>query len=347
MKKIIYIVILVGVIVFFSYQRGISSSIDKNGEDVVFTVSAGESAEDIADSLKEKELINSKFYFEIYVAQKRLGEKLQAGEYMLNPSMSIKEIVSKLARGQSLSKEREIKIIEGWTIKDIGQYLERESMFQSEELLELVGFPLVDYRYNKEITAPKDYSDKFSFLDDKPKYLSLEGYLFPDTYRVFKDASLDAIVMKMLDNFDQKLNAEMRKDIKQQGKTIYEIVTMASLIEKEVQSKEDMKVVSGIFWDRIDDGQALESCATLAYILGHNKPQYTTEDTKIDSPYNTYQKKGLPPGPICNPGLQAIKAAIYPTFTDYNYFLTDPETKRTVFSITYQDHLNNKSKYLD
>ncbi len=347
MKKIIYIVILIVIIGFFSYQNGISSPADQNGENIVFVVSPGETSEIIAENLKKNKLINSKFYFEVYVWQKGLAEKLQAGEYILNPNMNIKEIASKLVKGQSLSKEREIKIIEGWTIRDIGQYFEREGMFQSEEFLELVGFPLVDYRYNKEMPIPKDYSDKFDFLNDKPNYLSLEGYLFPDTYRIFKDASLDDIVVKMLNNLDKKLTKEMREDIKKQGKTIYEIITMASLIQKEVQSEEDMKIVSGIFWDRIKNGQPLESCATLAYILGHNKPQYTLEDTEIDSPYNTYKHKGLPPGPICNPGLQAIKAAIYPTFTDYNYFLTDPKTKKTIFSITYQEHLNNKAKYLD
>jgi len=107
-----------------------------------------------------------------------------------------------------------------------------------------------------------------------------------------------------------------------------------------------MKIVSGIFWDRIKNGQPLESCATLAYILGQNKPQYSIEDTKTDSPYNTYLILGLPPSPISNPGLQAIKAAIYPEYTKYNYFLNRQDTGETIFSVDYDEHLRNKAKYL-
>ena len=171
--------------------------------------------------------------------------------------------------------------------------------------------------------------------------------MFPDTYRIYIDADLDDIIRKMLGNFDGKLTAKMREDISKQGKTIYEIVTMASLIEKEVRTEKDMKIVSGIFWNRIKNGQALQSCASLAYILGVNKAQYTTEDTKIISPYNTYQNPGLPPGPISNPGIQAIKAAIYPTDTDYNYFLTNPANGETIFSKTFNEHIKNKNKYLN
>ena len=138
----------------------------------------------------------------------------------------------------------------------------------------------------------------------------------------------------------------MRKDIKAQDRTIYEIITMASIVEKEVRILEDMKTVAGIFWDRIKYGQALESCASLAYILGESKVQYSVADTKIDSPYNTYKNPGLPPGPISNPGLNAVRAAIYPEYTSYNYFLSDPQTGDTIFSKTFEEHKQNKQKYL-
>jgi UPF0755 protein len=192
----------------------------------------------------------------------------------------------------------------------------------------------------------EDYSKDFSFLKDKPKNKNLEGYLFPDTYRFFTDVSGEEVILKMLSNFDNKLAPKMREDISSQGKTIFEIITMASVIEKEVRSEKDMKIVSGIFWDRIKNGQALESCATLAYILGVNKPQYSYEDTRIKSPYNTYINRGLPAGPIANPGIKAIEAAIYPEYTGYNYFLTASETGETIFSRTYEEHLINKNKYI-
>jgi len=344
-KKIIIIIALVMLGAGFLYWRGINSAVSKTGEDVLFLVSPGESVSQIGENLVKANLIKSEFYFKAYVRWNELEAKLQAGEYVLNPSFSIKKIVKILTGGEFLSKERTIKIIEGWNILEISQYFEREGMFQSEELLELIGFPQVDYRTNKKMPAPKNYAPNFDFLADKPVYYSLEGYLFPDTYRIFKDATLDEIVLKMLDNFDKKLTAEMRAEIARQDKTIYEIITMASLLEKEVRTEEDMKIVSGIFWDRIKNNQPLESCATLAYVLGINKPQYTAEDTKVDSLYNTYQNRGLPPGPISNPGLVAIRAAIYLEDTDYNYFLSRPDTGETDFSETYEEHIKKKAKY--
>lgn len=346
--KLIFIsLIIVFVIGLASYYRGINSVIDKNSSDVMFVVSKGESVKQIGDNLVNAGLIKSKFYFETYVWRTKNQANLQAGEYIINPRQSIKEIVAIFVAGDAAIQERTIKIIEGWNLRDIGQYFEREGMFQSEELLELVGFPKIDYRVNTNMSYPKDYSGKFSFLSDKPKYYSLEGYLFPDTYRIYEDATLDDIVVKMLNNFEKKLTSEMRAEITKQGKSIYEIITLASLIEKEVRIEKDMKIVSGVFWDRIKNGQPLESCATLAYILGENKPQYSLEDTKIDSPYNSYLILGLPPTPISNPGLKAIKAAIYPEFTKYNYFLNRFDNGETVFSETYEEHLKNKAKYLD
>jgi UPF0755 protein len=195
------------------------------------------------------------------------------------------------------------------------------------------------------------YLSDFDFLADKPDDASLVGYMFPDTYRVYASSTAEEVTYRLLDNFGKKLTLEMRQDIAKQGKTIYEIVTMASLIEKEAAidqggSNNDAKIISGIFWDRIKNRQALQSCATLAYILGVNKPQYSEADTKIDSLYNTYLHRGLPPGPIANPGLAAIEAAIYPEYTDYNYFLTPAGSKQMIFSKTYEEHLRNKAKYL-
>ncbi len=346
MRNLIFLIIVIFITIIIVYQYSINTSVSDTGDDVAFTISKGESVGQIGENLYQADLIKSKFFFKVYARLTKQQANFQAGEYMLNPSLSIKKIVNALVAGQPLSKERTIKIIEGWNTRDIGQYLENQGMFQGEELLELVGFPKVDYRYNNELPMPRNYSSQFAFLEDKPSHYGLEGYLFPDTYRIFKDATIEDVVEKMLTNFDKKLTQEMRDGTIKQGKTIYEIVIMASLVEKEVQSLEDMQIVSGIFWDRIKNSQPLESCATVAYILGVNKPQYTVEETKIDSPYNTYQNLGLPPGPICNPGLNAIRAAIYPEFTDYNYFLNRFDNKETIFSKTLEEHNRNKAKYL-
>lgn len=249
--------------------------------------------------------------------------------------------------------EKTVRFIEGWTSRNMGQYLEDQGIWQSEEFLAAVGFPQLDYSQEKELSKPLDFSNRFSFLEDKPKNRGLEGYLYPDTYRIYAASSTPAdLIEKMLLNFDKRLTAQMRADIAKQGKTIYEIVTMASLLEKEAPinyssgDNKDARIISGIFWDRIKVGQALQSCASLAYILGVNKAQYSTEDTQIESDYNTYKYRGLPPGPISNPGILAIEAAIYPISTNYNYFLTPAGSKDIIYAATYQEHLLNKNKYL-
>lgn len=227
--------------------------------------------------------------------------------------------------------EKVITIIEGWNLKQIDGYLKKEGVATDKAIS--------DFRVG-------DYKADYDFLADAPAKADLEGYLFPDTYRIFASTTADEIVVKMLNNFAAKVSPEMMTEISRQKKTLHQVVTMASVVEKEVTSKNDMKIVAGIFWDRIKNGQALQSCATLAYVLGENKPQYTYEDTQIKSSYNTYINQGLPPGPIANPGLNAISGSIYPTYTNYNYFLSRPDTGETVFSATYEEHTANKQKYL-
>ena len=261
---------------------------------------------------------------------------MQAGEYILNSSMPIKKIVSILASGRALSREIDIKIIEGWRLTDIGEYLGKEGISTKQKFLSLT---------ESASDWPFDF-EKPKILNGIPANAGLEGFLFPDTYRIYKDDNELVVIRKMINNFADKFTAEMAEDAEKQGRSVFEIVTMASIIEKEVRGYEDMRVVSGLFWNRIKNRQGLESCATLAYILGIDKPVYSLDDTKIKSDYNTYQNFGLTPGPICNPGLNAIKAAIYPVDTGYNYFLSRSDNGETVFSKTYQEHLRNKAKYL-
>lgn len=236
-----------------------------------------------------------------------------------------------------LKEEKFFRVIEGWRNSDISKELVSKNLLSAKEFDDIVK---------------NDYSSRYAFLKDKPASLDLEGYLYPDTYRVFASSTPEEIIFKMLDNFDKKLDSQMRADILAQGKTIHEILTMASIIEKEAPISyktgniDNARIVSGIFWNRIKAGQALQSCATLAYILGVNKTQYSEADTNIVSPFNTYRNPGLPPGPIANPGILAIRAAIYPIKTNYNYFLTPSGTKDLVFSATYEEHLRNKNKYL-
>ena len=150
----------------------------------------------------------------------------------------------------------------------------------------------------------------------------------------------------MRDNFDKKVDDSLRAEIERQGKTLGEIVTMASILEKEVPTYYEKRIVSGVFWKRLGINYPLQSCATIAYALGKRKWRYSIEDTKTNSPYNTYQNTGLPPGPINNPGLWSTKAAVWPINTDYFYFLSTKDG-RTIFSRTGEEHNANKARYLD
>ncbi|MFA6106603.1 MAG: endolytic transglycosylase MltG [Patescibacteria group bacterium] len=350
MLKKIFLIIIIATAVFFGLAwKKLNNPADPDGADRIFTVSAGEGTNQISDNLFGQKLIKSKLAFETYVWARGWEGTIKAGEHTLSPKLNIREIAQSLVSGNTISSEEKIIVKEGWNIGDIDSYLSEKNILASGEFKNVVdkisNFPARDGSApGGQSSIPKSYI----FLNALSENTSLEGYLFPDTYRVFKNSSAEEIAGKMLANFDRKLNPELRVEIERQGKSVHEIITMASLIEKEVRATEDMKIVSGIFWNRINNGQALQSCATLAYVLGVNKPQYSEADTKIDSPYNTYQNKGLPPGPIANPGMNAIKAAIYPTANDYNFFLTaevNGESK-TIYSRTFEEHVRNKGIYL-
>ncbi len=234
-------------------------------------------------------------------------------------------------------EEKTVRIPEGASNKEIAALLAAQGLMTEEQF----------------IAAQENFpSDKFDFLQDRPKGTDFEGYLYPDTYRFFASSTPEQILDRMLSNFDKKLTPQMRADIKAQGKTVSEIIIMASLIEKEApisyakQDNKDAKLVSGIFWNRIKIGQPLQADATLTYILESGKSKHTFAETRTDSPFNTYINRGLMPSPIANPGYLAIEAAIYPTPTNYHYFLTPNNSKQMIYAVTYEEHLVNKRKYL-
>lgn len=321
---------MISAFIWYNYQ--ISSPVSDNSSVLIFEIKSGQGVNQISQNLFNQGLIKSRFYFETYAWRKGLESDFVAGVHELSPSMSIKEVTAKLTKPGG--SETVITIIEGWNNKEIAGYLAGQQLFSQEEFLNEVGQDL------------SDYVSRYDFLQDKPANVDLEGYLFPDTYRVFKNSLPKEIVKKMLNNFSQKLTEEMRQEIKRQNRSIFQVITLASIIEKEVRSPEDMKKVADIFYKRLDQGIALQSDATINYITGKGNVQPTLEDTRVNNPFNTYRNPGWPPGPISNPGLNAIKAAIYPEANLYYYFLTTKEGE-VIYSQTYDEHLRNKAKYLN
>lgn len=326
---VIFFIVTVGLVAYIYNQVYFSHG--SQSSNIMFSIAKGDGNDVIATNLKKEGIISQKIYFWIYLKKHNLLDKVYPGEYPLNGNMTIPEIAAIITNPQKVFVT--VTFPEGWSAEQMAERLTAKG-FDGKTFLDLVKNP------------PKEILSQFSILTKKPEGASLEGYLFPDTYKFSKEATPDGILKKILNNTELKITDEMRKQAVDQKKSIFQILTMASILEKEVSTPEDFKIVSGIFWRRIAIGQALQSCATLAYILGENKEQYSLADTQVKSPYNTYQNKGLPPGPISNPGLNTILAALNPTETDYMFFLTDPKNKsNTVYAKTYEEHVANKQKF--
>lgn len=312
-------------------------------EEAFFAIEKGQGVKQIAENLEAQGLIKNKWYFMIYVYFREIARELKAGDYLLSPSMTISQIAEKFFLGD-IAREK-IVIFEGWNLRDIAYFFEEKGRFTSEEFFELTGFPATATLETSGLPFLDDFSDKFDFLADKPRNISLEGYLFPDTYEIYKDDGLKEVIERMLTNFGEKLTPEIREEIKAQEKTIFEIITMASMLEKEVRTLKDKKIVAGILWKRLEDGMPLQIDATVNYITAESRRQVLISETEIDSPYNTYKYKGLPLGPIANPGDESILAAIYPKESSYWYYLS-ARNGVTIFSRTFKEHKAARAIYL-
>ncbi|MFA6098642.1 MAG: endolytic transglycosylase MltG [Patescibacteria group bacterium] len=326
------------------FWNQVSLPVSSSEDELIFTIAEGQGVKEIAANLDEQGIIRSAWWFETYVFLDKSESKFIAGDYGLRKNMNIKEMVQALTGGSPPSEEA-ITIKEGWKIADIADYLQEKGVVTKEDF---TATALTTDTRN--IIPDKQYT----FLADKPSDQGLEGFLFPDTYRIFKSTTSAEIIERQLNNFGVKFTDQMVEDAAADNMNIYQIVTLASILEKEIKIKRikgqpinnDLNVAAGVFYNRLNSGVALQSDATVNYVTGGGDTQPSSSDIKVDSLYNTYKYKGLPPGPICNPSIDAIKAAIYPEKTDYFYFLTKPDDT-TVFSKTYEEHLQNKKKYLD
>lgn len=338
-KKILLAIIIIvvggGLLGGLFFWNQISWAVGSDEREVLFEITEGEGVKEIAANLTEQNMIRSTFWFETYIFLNRSEADFIAGNYVIQATMNIRDIVAVLTAGDA-SPEVSITLIEGWTVRDIAEYLEDEGIVTADDFL-----GTAQTSDSRNIISNKTYST----LVDKPTDYGFEGYLFPDTYRIFDDSSSADIIERMLDNFEQKFTQEMIDTSTARGMSIFEIVTLASIIEKEVRTDVDRKIAAGIFYDRMATGVALQSDATINYVTGKQALQPTLEDLDSESLYNTYKHRGLPPGPISNPSLASLLAAVYPASTEYFYFLTKPDGT-TVFSVTYDEHLENKALYL-
>jgi len=315
-NKLIFLLI----IIFFVILLIFDFPIFNNYEDELFKIKRGENVFQISNNLKNSGHIKSKILFLIGSFKDKNYTKLKAGKYYLSQGISNQEILNIFIRGEKQIDF--VTIIPGFTLNEISRL---KGISDKQKFLD-------KYLYLKE-EDDLALKEKYTFLKDKPLVAGLEGYFFPDTYEIDSE---ETIIDQVLSNFDKKLTKEFREEIEKQEKTIFEIIIMASMIEKEVVSYKDKEIVSGILWKRLKNGMLLEVDSTSLYFLAQNK--------KIL--YDTYKRSGLPIGPICNPGIESIKAAIYPKHTDYWFYLSD-KNGETIFSKNFNEHIINKFKYLD
>jgi len=312
-NKLFFIVSLI-LLVAILFITSIYFPLEENSTtQIVVNIPSGTNAKEIVNVLGNNEVIRKNNYtFRILIKIMKLEDQLKYGEYNLSPSMNMLQILDKLVKGEVIIYK--ITIPEGYTYKKIAELLKKKEIAEKEVFLELV----------------KD-SEK-----------TTEGYLFPDTYEVPKKYGAENTVKLMLSNFNQIATKNKFEDKAEKiGFSLDEIIILASIIEKEAKFSDEKSKVSAVFHNRLKKGMKLQSCATIQYILEEPKERLDEKDLKLDSPYNTYLYKGLPPGPICNPGLDSIMAALEPEEDNYLYFVLG-ENGRHIFSKTYQEHLKNK-----
>ncbi|MBQ3651182.1 MAG: endolytic transglycosylase MltG [Clostridia bacterium] len=310
-------------------------------------IPSGSSASRIASLLyrargeDEPGLIVSTASFKVYVDFTGRANSLRAGTYVLSRNMTIPEIVNILCAGNEARRVTRFTIPEGYTASQIAQALFEAGMLEDQEQFLALC---------KDGTLLSGgYLDPL--LNASDRRFALEGYLFPDTYEVYEDAAAADILKKMLNRFAVVFTEEDANRARELNMTTDQVMTLASMIEKEAGAAEDFPRVSAVFHNRLKQGMALESCATLSYALGVKKYTFTEEELSTVSPYNTYRNKGLPVGPICNPGRAAIEAALYPSeeymSAGFLFFcnMNPKQTNRLVFSRTYEEHRQNVVKY--
>ena len=334
MKQIVQIVV-VGVIccvgAWLFVHRALYTSTGAASDVATVTIADGATTQSIARQLAADQLIAHAWAFNLYMRLHGAGQTLKAGTYTIAPSLTIPDIVTLLSQGKSVRRDIAVTFPEGWTIAQMAQRLTQKG-FDGAQFQKIAEAPDAQLR------------GAFAVLATLPQGMSLEGYLFPDTYNFLPETTPQEIVETLLANFEKKFTPAMRTHIAQYPYTLHQVVTLASIVEREVHKDTERPVVAGIFYNRLRAGMPLGSDATLDYIFGESKIKHSLEETQVDSPYNTYKHVGLPPGPIGNPGLSALRAAVYPAQTDYLYFLNNATTGKTVFSRTYDEHLANKSR---
>lgn len=275
----------------------------------------------VAKQLKDAGIIKYKGLFQLYCSVSHAKTKIDPGTYELSTNYDYRALVKKMQVGSGAMVTTKVTIPEGYTMEQIFHKLEDENVCSYDDLMD----------------AAANYSYNYSFIDQSMQgdAKRLEGFLFPDTYEFYQGMQASSAINKFLENFHDRLTAEMLEKADERGMTMQEVVTVASMIEKEAANDDERAMIAAVIYNRIEAGMPLQIDSTIMYVLPEHKDVLTVEDTKIDSPYNTYQNKGMPPTPIANPGLASIKATLSPASTQALYYALDAESGTHKFFTNY------------
>lgn len=329
------LVVLVGglLIVLLGGRQLANVPVNRSSTEVVsVTIPPGLGGRGIARALKQAGILRSTSGFVVQVVLTGARGKLKAGTYVFSPRESGSSMLGRIIRGDTLPTDASVTIPEGFTLKQIAARIAAQGVTDEAAFL--------------AHAVVSKFSAEFPILRDAPASASLEGYLFPDTYRFARGTVPDEIIRRMLRRFTEQWERANEGVGSRPTSNTHAVVTMASIIEREVRSAEDRRLVSGVLWKRLDAGAGLDADATIRYALGNWEKPLTVNDLRVDSPYNTRRYRGLPQGPIGNPGIDSLVAALDPTSSAYLYYLSASDDGRTIFSRTLDEHNAAKAKYL-
>ncbi len=329
--SIIILIILLIVVGGFASYKVISSPASANATEVEISVEAGATLDQVAAELEEKGLVKKALFFKVYSKLFDSPEEIKAGPHVVRANMHSSEIMAALKKSGEVSKNS-VTIPEGYTLDQIATKLEDAGIVSRDEL------------YDEVRNGDFDYS----FIEkQKMDSTRLDGFLFPATYNFTKGMSAHEILDTMLRTFENKTE-EIFKKFNNTNQSYNYIITVASIVEKEAQKDDERAKVASVIYNRLDANMPLQMCSSIQYILGEPKEILTEDDIAISSPYNTYENIGLPPGPICNPGIASIEAALKPEKTKYMYFVLSEKLDGSQrFSVDYDEFLKNKDAYYD
>lgn len=313
----------------------IETPVSMEGTPIYFAIEPGENGATIATRLERMGLIGDAELFRLLLRYWEVDAQIEVGEYSLNRSMSMSEIVGQLQHGRLRAKT--VTVREGLRAEEVALLLASEGLADQEEFIRLI----------------RDDAFHYDFLRDRPADApqTLEGFVFPDTYQFAVNITATALIDIMLRNFDQRVTIEMRQQALDQGLELYHVLTLASIVEREAVIAEERPIIASVYLNRLRKGMYLEADPTVQYAKGYDpatgrwwQPLSLDELRAVDSPFNTFLNPGLPPSPICSPGLASIQAVLTPADTDYLFFLAKGDGSHA-FAHTFEEHLENQSKY--